>query len=102
MDEPETMALLIRRTSLGRLKGWGKRGEMREGEMDEDSEGMGEEEEEGEGVVEEEDLSRILQSPDLGSGDRTLISGNHPSPISWAQSRHVSVIYKINVHTSAI
>jgi hypothetical protein len=55
---------------------------MREGEMDEDSEGMGEEEEEGEGVVEEEDLSRILQSPDLGSGDRTLISGNHPSPIS--------------------
>ena len=51
--------------------------------MDEDSEGMGEEEEEeGEGVIEEEDLSRILQSPDLGSGDRTLISGNHPSPIS--------------------
>jgi hypothetical protein len=53
---------------------------MREGEMDEDSEGMGGEvEEKGEGVVEEEDLSRILQSPDLGSGDRTLISGNHPS-----------------------
>jgi hypothetical protein len=51
MDELETMALLIRRTSLGRLKGWGKRGEMREGEMDEDSEGMGGEvEEKGEGV----------------------------------------------------
>jgi len=74
--------------------------------MDEDSEGMGEEEEEeGEGVIEEEDLSRILQShrPWKRRTGRS-ISGNHPSPniMRSAIPGTASVIYKINVHTSAI